>query len=168
MGPLNHCAPALGVKCFSSGCQSNENNSGCRNPLNTTAQVDPDQWKPDVVSWSLPLFSHPPKSIFSETKNLPNLHMGQKLFSKLDQLNSSWHAWVSLIPRAQREGVKPGSRLGAGCPFWEECPGSSFSEPLWSCFTLVPSEVCSFLRCGHSCWPQSLYPDTRGSDYCPY
>ena len=40
-GPLNPRAPALGVVYFSSGCQSNRNNSGCLNPLNTTAQQTP-------------------------------------------------------------------------------------------------------------------------------
>lgn len=50
MGPLNPSAPALGVVYFSSGCQSNRNNSGCLNPLNTTAQADPNQWKADFAS----------------------------------------------------------------------------------------------------------------------
>lgn len=53
-GPPQPGAPALGVVYFSTGCQSNRNNSGCWNPLNTTAQTDPDQWKPDFASWSGP------------------------------------------------------------------------------------------------------------------
>ena len=130
MGPFNPSAPALGVVYFSSGCQSNGNNSGRRNPLNTTAQADPDQWKPGFASWFLPFFSHIPKSIFSETKNLPSPHTELKLFSKLDPLSSSWHAWVSLIPRLQGEGGKPAFRLAAQYPSGGPCPGGSSSERL--------------------------------------
>ena len=82
-GPLNPSAPAWGVVYFSSGCQSNRNNSGCLNPLHTTAQMDPDQWKADFASDFSYFFPHIPKSIFSETKNLPNPDPKWKLFSKL-------------------------------------------------------------------------------------
>ena len=82
-GPTQPSAPALGVVYFSSGCQSNRNNSGCLNPLNTTAQTDPDQRKADFASEFSYFFPHIPKSIFSETKNLPNPHPKLKLFSKL-------------------------------------------------------------------------------------
>ena len=36
------------------------------------------------------------------------------------------------------------------------------------CFSLNPSEVCSFPSCSHSCWLQSSYPNTCGSGDCPY
>lgn len=154
MGPFNPSAPALGVVYFSSGCQSNGNNSGRRNPLNTTAQADPDQWKPDFASWFLPLFSHIPKSIFSETKNLPNPHTEPKLFSKPDPLSSSWHAWVSLIPRLQGEGGKPAFRLAAEYPSGEACPGGSSSEPLCKLYSKPKWSVQL-----PKVWPQQLTPE---------
>lgn len=155
MGPFNPSAPALGIVYFSSGCQSNGNNSDRRNPLNTTAQADPDQWKPDFASWFLPFFSHIPKSIFCETKNLPSPHTEPKLFSKPDPLSSSWHAWVSLNPRLQGEGGKPAFRLAAEYPSGGACPGGSSSEPLCKLLYSKPKWSVQLPKV----WPQQLTPE---------
>lgn len=83
------CAPALGGGYFFSGCPSNGNNRGSRNPLNTQpgltltlAAARP------CLSW-LP-FTPVPESIFCESKSLPVPHpqTGLNHFSGLDQLSS--------------------------------------------------------------------------------